>query len=783
MWPSRRNNPAATPRRGLPAALLTRARPGRRPLSAPYPRLLYLLLSLPAALLLATPGARAATGLPEVADVAKVADEPLVFNAPQSAQAGDIIGLQGAHFGAAPEVLLDSTDGSPARVLAAVNHWDDSWVAVRLPADATGVLRVRVRNTQGGAIRLSAPVTLNGAHPYHLDALQIVAQGALRIFGRNLLLPGSTPSVRINGLPAAIDLEHSDAQQLLVTAPPGLPAGTRAVLEVDNGNGSGPAVLERAITVGEPGPDVLGLGVGWAGAFAALGARTVLADSDPRLHQPVRCDGIQDDTAALQAGLDLLAAHGGGVLQLPAGNCRLAGTVQLRSHVILQGAGRERTTLRYEHNYPLFGRGLDLVAVRALTLDNAAGPIEAPLLQDSERVALQDLRFSLGGGVHMFLTGNRNMVVRGSDIVQPENPRGYGPVILNDCAGLSFVDNTVQHAMGAVALARVHDAYLAHNHFVRDARTSQNDKGVVHMLALDFAYRIAIVDNRFDVLGGPVRNTVRNDGETLLSEGGGAERTERTGHVGSASATTLQDAAYQPRPGLAGETGLPENLAVAIVGGTGSGQTRRLLAALPGLLRVDRPWDQLPDRSSRYATFVWGLQEAQIARNTLDQNPRGIWLYQTAVRDVDIIDNHISDGGGIYLRSAQNLHDGLFTPMYGVRVAGNQIVNTQGPWAAYVGLAFVRMDESDFGIGSTGVEIRHNLVQAQQPNVHLTQEEAGTQEGYSARMRAEGASQALSLQQTRLLGTIFQDNTCQGCDSAILVRNGAQATVQDGNHF
>ena len=37
--------------------------------------------------------------------------------------------------------------------------------------------------------------------------------------------------------------------------------------------------------------------------------------------------------------------------------------------------------------------------------------------------------------------------------------------------------------------------------------------------------------------------------------------------------------------------------------------------------------------------------------NVLSQNPRGIWLYQTALRDVAVLGNAITEGGGIYLRA------------------------------------------------------------------------------------------------------------------------------------
>jgi hypothetical protein len=301
---------------------------------------------------------------------------------------------------------------------------------------------------------------------------------------------------------------------------------------------------------------------------------------------------------------------------------------------------------------------------------------------------------------------------------------------------------------------------------------------------MDFAHRIAIVANTFDVLGGPVTNKFRNDGETLLSEGGGGARTENLGTVAAATATTLSDPSNKinEMPFLPYSAKvIPENYGVAIVGGKGAGQSRRVTAYADGTLTVDQPWDVIPDTTSHYATFVWGLEKSLIKGNTLSQNPRGIWLYQTAIRQVDIVDNVISEGGGIYLRSAQNIQNRLFVPMYGVRIANNSITNTGKQWRSYVSVMFVRMDEQEFGIGTIGVEVRGNTLRANSPNLLMPQEESGGAEGFVNSMHAEGPTQVLSKNQTRLLGTIFQNNECINCATGFIVRDGARGTVQVGN--
>ncbi|WP_158558930.1 glycosyl hydrolase family 28-related protein [Rhodoferax lacus] len=647
-----------------------------------------------------------------------------------------------------------------------------------MPATASGALIVRLGN--GDA--LGAPIKLNAATAFHLDTTQLAAGGKFRVFGRNLLLPGYTPVVKVDGWAAAIDGAASDENMLVATAPLRLGNKARIAVSVDNGNGTGASLMERPIaSASGDGKDPFGLGVGWASAFSGIASRVLLAASDQRLQRPVKCNGSQDDSKGLQEAIDLANATGGGTVWLPEGTCRLSATVQLKSNVVVQGAGPRRTVLAYDANYPLLGRGVSLAGLRNFSLRNVAGTIESALLQKSDRVFFSNVVFEINGGIQMFLTENLNVVIDHCEFLQPKNPRESGPFVLSGSAGLVFTHNRVVFANGNPNFGGVHDAYVGDNHISRDVRDNQHSKGVVHSLTLDFAHRVAVVNNVLDVLGGPIVNKRRNDGETILTEGGGGNRTENIGYVKAATALTLTDpdVVHKVRPFGAGE--IPENYAVAIVAGTGTGQTRRVVGYNNSTLTVDHAWDIVPDASSHYATFVWGLEKTLIKGNTLSQNARGIWLYQTAVKDVDIVSNTITEGGGIYLRTAQSLKDRLFTPMYGVKVANNTIFNSSSEWPSYIHLAFVRMDEPAFGLGAIGVEIRANTLQANRPNVSLNEEESGGVEGFVVRARFEGESQGRSKNQTRLLGTIFQDNQCTDCNVGLLVREGAQGTVLDGN--
>ena len=691
---------------------------------------------------------------------------PIVLNATTSAGAGDVVSLQGENFGTAPSVSLSSAPNVP---LGIVNRVGTGWLAVQIPANAQGALILRVANGTG----TSAPVKVNAAWPLHLDTLRLVPGGAFRVFGRNLRVAGATPRIMVDGVAAALDLSRSDEHMLTAVAPTSLKVTKAAAVLVDNGNGSGAAALDRTIEVAADGAgDPFGLGVGWGAAFSAVSNRTIDAATDARLASKVVCNGSANDSPAIQAAIELAAATGGGVVRLPAGNCRLGAGLALRSRVVVQGAGKAATELVYAANYPVLGVNLDLAGIANLTLTNAGGAGEGPLLKDSTRVFIKNLRVRLMTSRQMYLTGNRQFVVANSDFEQGGSISHQGPYTFANSAGLVFENNTTSWVDGAPTFTRLRESVVRSNRFTRDSRT-QNAEGVVHSLVIDFSHRIAVVGNTFDVTGGPITNLARNDGETILTEGGGARRTENLGAVASAGLRTLTDPANTLQTDPFDEGAIPENYGVAIVGGRGAGQTRRVVAYTRPTLTVDRDWEVVPDASSRYATFVWGLEKSLIKDNKLAQNPRGIWLYHTAVRDVDVIGNAMSEGGGIYLRSYQNLATKSFMPIYNVLIARNSVVNTLRQWGSYVSSVFVNSDARAFGIATIGVEMRANQVTTNAPNLSNPLEEYAGTEGFLNMMRVENYDGYESSATPRLLGSILVGNGCTNCAIGVRIGTGA----------
>lgn len=692
---------------------------------------------------------------------------PKVFHTSFMATGGDIMPIQGANFDATSAFAV-SGSGNPI-ALPVVQRVGTTWLSVQLPATLPIPLSIYLQNSHGA----SNAQPLNSAVPKHLDATQIVPGGRFRVVGINLLVPGFTPSVTVGGLPAAVDLSGSNEYYLAVTAPASLAVGRDVMVQVSNGNGAALTPLANTVSVTAGSGDPLNLGVGWGGGFTFT--RHVVT-AHPA------CNGVTDDSWAIESAVIQASNDGGGVVQLPAGVCRIASTVNLASRVILKGMGQDSTTLRYEGNYPIYAYGFDLVGLQDLKLLNAGSVQEGAIWQHNTRSLIQRVSITMGVSRQWYLTFNRDFIFDHNIVSQTGSYNQQNPYMFNYSAGLLFSHNHSTNSAGSPTFQFMRDSMIWNNEFTRDAG-SQNENPVVahHGFVADFSIRISLLYNTFDVVNGPVLNKLRNDGETILVEGGGGNRTENLGTVKAATATTLTDTANAINVDPFGAGSISESYAVAIVAGKGVGQRRRVIGYANSTLKVDKPWDVIPDTTSRYSTFVWALKDAILFNNILTDNPRGIWLYQCSVQGIMIASNTISQGGGIFLRSYQNLGIKTLTVQDDVVIRNNRIQNSAGRWLSYINVAAVSSDTQPFGTGNTNIEVRGNRLTANSPNITSNAEDHAGQEGYSALLYIEPPGGQSTPAIPSVLGTMLQGNMCQNCARAFTIGTGDYGTAVVGN--
>ena len=700
---------------------------------------------------------------------------PAVFNHSIDGAAGRLVYLQGASFGDTPQVWLLNERNAPRRQLDVLNTVGDFWLAARIPEDENGALIAAVSNGS----QWSAPAPLNQALAYHADTAEIYSGASFRIFGRQLLLTGATPIVTIAGKRAEIDLAHSAEHMLTIRAPAGLEADSTPKIEIDNGNGSGAVVFTPEIRVGKnagntAGANPLKLDVPWANVFQ-FAQKVVDAGSGPNA---VKCNGKDDIGPALQRTIDAAIASGGALVRLPAGRCVLDNRIDLKSGVVLEGRGPAKTQLVYSLNYPVSAVGQDGFGMRDLALINSGKATEGPLWKENRHSFMQRVTIDVGISRQSFLSDNQHFAMLDSQFIQRGSFGSHGPYVFANCSAMIFRGNQTVWSQGALNFNSVRDAVIENNEFIRDA-SQKKQESVIHGLTLDFAYRTSLLGNKLSVRNGPVLDTNRNDGEAILTEGGATGRTENYGDVADAGNDWIATGAPAPAsPPDVPAVIASRNFGVAIISGKGFGQMRSIVGNAEGRMQISPAWTVVPDRSSRFATFAWGFEKSVIADNQLTGQPRGLWLYQSATRDVDILRNRFTEGGGIYLRAQQSGDRKQFDPIYSVRITGNQVTNTTGPWLSYIGGVYVLADQKPAGTGMLGIEISDNIIQAHRPNRSSRTEDHANVEGYFGMLRHESFAAYQPGDVPPVLGILLDNNQCNGCDRPLRIGTGVAGTTQ-----
>jgi Pectate lyase superfamily protein len=725
---------------------------------------------------------------------------PVIFNYSLSGKAGDVIGLQGSRFGSNPQVFLSRPSNSPIQ-MKVVNK-GNNYVAVMIPeSESLGLYKIQVSDGTNS----SKEVYLNRAHAMSFDTPEIAANGTFRIFGRNLLLPGATPTVRfVNpstgaSLNATVMTTGSDAYVLKVTAPSGITPGVLYDVYVSNGHGGkvGETKADKTLLGLKGGTDHWQLGVPWAGDYDFYN-NVYNVKTDPRLSIHAVGDGVHDDQAAIQNAISVAAKAGGGVVRLPAGTYKLAMItkdvgIRMASRVVLEGEGRDKTIIKYGYGsnpsttggYAVIWPDKTSVAgIADLTIQNLneKGNWLKTMAKSGNvsQLFIQRVGFDMSWAEGIFMHAQKKLVIQNSVFTHTfnqVNPQNRIPLVLDDNMHMVFRGNRVTHATGWYAFNKVSNSTIENNRFTRDG-SYKAVQDCCRNLNLNFTTDITLLNNTFDVINGPIVG--HNDGETILSEGGGAKRTDESiGTVSSAGSQTLQDSSKNWNSST-----FTNKAIVTIVSGKGTGQWRTITGlASNNTLKLDRPWDVIPESGSHYATFGWSAANWIVKGNTLTDNPRGIMLYSASSRDVAIVGNTLVNNGGIYLRTDQRSAANTHTVIYNVQILNNKVSNTNNLRGAYIGNISAHVNkETTFGVGLIGLEIRDNTLTAYTPNTKPNTGQFGDEpisEGYRNLVRYEYGSTTpfKEIGQPALLGTIFQGNTANNSDNSFQVSTGAYQTT------
>lgn len=742
---------------------------------------------------------------------------PVVFNYSATAQPGDVIFVQGAHLAGATVVLTYNLTRS--LTLPVLNSYTDAAgnteLSVELPTmaqipglNAASALSLRL-STSGGN---SANLPINAAQPYHLDATALAPGAPFRLMGRNLLLNGVTPVVTFEQTSvgqggtttavsiASLNLSGSTEHRLVGLVPANLIPNLPTTVLVSNGNGSDASTMVQQISI-MPGSsaDPFGLAVGWGSSFVTIAATMIDPTSDAHVFPHMIADGVTDNSAALQSAIIYAnSLAGGATVQIPPGTYLIGGAgVEQLSNVVIRGAGIGKTTLNYIlPGSPLYSKYHHCLGLMDLTLSTSTSTAPPEWLFNTNLFIknvemIKDVPVTASNnnaGWVAIVSSNTDVLIADSTFANVALS-AVNAIDAVQNKGLVMTGNSIQYPNGtAVAIDASQNVYYAHNHIIRNAAAQNiaSTFGAAHGLTINFVKHLTIDANYWSVINGPLTNYARNDGEAILTEGGGPERTEAAGIVTAADALSLSDTVSTKMLNtshlqLVGNTQAPVNYSVVIIAGTGTGQSRDIVGASQQQITIDRPWDVIPDTGSHYATFVAGIEDAIISNNVFDGWPVGTLIYDAASNHVDIINNQYSEGGGIWLRSCDELFAGYrrFDPLLNINVVGNSVTNTLGQWGSYIGNMFVMGGHGQpFGFGSLGISFRNNIVRANASPVDWLPGLFGFGEGFFNEMSFQVANTSYVPGVTAgVIGTIFQKNTCFNC--VVPVQTGTNVAATD----
>lgn len=754
----------------------------------------------------------------------KHAEVPVIFNSNETAGPGEVFGLQGFNFGERPElwytvVSIATKTLKPLAKLKPLSQSDLNISAI-LPDDGTikkgTLIAVWVKN----GTRLSKPVFLNKARPVTIEYEQIMSGQHFRVFGRNLQYAGRKPRVRFvevsSGLSLAAQVIAADPYVMNIQAPATIKTGKKYQIFISNGNAGqySEGASEELITCIKNAPDPFQLKVPWATEFT-FASNIYNVKTDARLLLKATGDGKTDDRKAIQEAVDLASKNGGGVVYFPEGKYRLdipsGSGIVMKSRVVLKGDGLDKTFIQYGFGTPpaypnpigkdgwpnattegvaiLWPLNTNLTGLYALCLQNVntsglwrhslktmAPPVQKPGASGSRYFAANcRFDFSVAWGLSWGYIDQ--MII--TDCIFDSKSQVTWPWVWHCSGATNFVvrNNRVSYAAGRFGFNDSYNGIIENNHITRLGDTP-NYKGETGGLNIDYAQDIVVLGNRLDVEGKKIED--HNQGETILSQGGNPDHMS-VGAVTSATAMTITDASKNW--GLIKTASLSSADHVAIIDGRGTGQWRRLIGNTENTLKIEKPWDVIPDKSSHYAVMRWSAEDWLVKDNILEGNNRGIWFYCGST-DVAIVGNKLTNSEGIYIRADQRLAMSRYNLSWNILVADNQVLNTNGFRPAFICnvLALGTKPDTLYGTGSIGVEIRRNLVQAHSPNVSSFVRG----EGYFNEVLLNNGSSIepkVSKHTIGVLGTIFENNRVVNADIGYRLYRAIDQTIIKGATF
>ena len=638
---------------------------------------------------------------------------PVVINHSETAQPGDVIFFEGT-WGNTIQVRYQLiTAGTPPNVNSAIplapqasnagnTHNSGSYVSVQIPyTQSLGLYAVWLNDGSGW----SAPTYVNQAHGTHCSFNRVSPGFVFSVFGRNMVLPGYTPSVTFVDIrtgasyPGGVYPSSSTSYYLQVYAPSNVAVGDPYNVIVNNGAGGtyGSSAVEEGTTVAwangvaapsttiNGSPVAWNLNVPWQADYDGFCNRVVNASSSPyNVTAGVATEAeAQANAQGLQAAMNAASSAGGGVVYLPAGSYAFdyyqssTGIMTLPSNVVLMGAGPTSTVLTFGYTQPptnqencLFGRsGTTTNGFLNIGFTNVGSAAETASGVSQERVCaglfnneffLMGCALNMGTAASVDFSNTSSALIENSTIT--ETGQNQGQMEFHATSGVVIAHDSFSYNCGrnwAGPGGGISDVLFYDNHFTRTAAVPS----VKHYEAGGFdmyGNRVVFLDNLFDVGAGHTPNTNNVDGEQILAEeGGGNFASGRlTASSANSTSTTITDTSKSWTSGslVSGQITDPEvtlanRTIVQIVSGPEAGEWSYITGNTSDTVTVSPALPVTPTAGDEYEVGGWTASEWLLDGNTFTNNIRAMVFNGSGWNNVVVNNTTTNDGGVVVLAS------------------------------------------------------------------------------------------------------------------------------------
>lgn len=533
----------------------------------------------------------------------------------------------------------------------------------------------------------------------------------------------------------------------------------------------------------------------------------------------LNADGIHDDADKIQKAIDKMAAKGGGVVLLPAGNLAISKTIRVKPGVVLGGAGKSSTQLVVSP-----AKNLDSVFPVEKTMFASTawvkgfagdyGPYlkdRAPMVWLDNKTGLQDLSVLTGAGADIgVLVANDNpqtivtdTFIKRTDIENRHMllfPPGDwwsaymgGVLVVSATEGFTMTDNKVVGDTSLFMLSGV----KAHEH----ARISNNDFETAVNNSSDTVFANSLADSIFEnnnitnggrgftsqmgmwrnfISGNVITHTGgrANGSEMLMSEDGYVKPLS-TGKALGATADTVQVAGWTLKANEITTTAV--EYYAFVVSGPGTGQYRKIIGnAADGTLKLDQPWNIVPDKTSR-VDVIRGAVKNLFVNNWISDSRGSLQFSYGAGLDNTVAGNQINNSGSITLFGGIEDWTDSNNPYLAMtaynNIVGNFLANSGGIFLkGNVGKGHAYGDDvlTDTG-GFFANTIRRNQVWAKSMSADINQYYNVWLGGKDKGISDEGAISAKDAAFTVIEGNYISDNNrgvqLSGGKNTVIVNN------------